>query len=186
MTTGHVPPAAVMEQNTPGRNAFPVGTVLKGHGLKGEVKIHPLMGNMEILKGVQTLIATYPDGRVCPLELAQVQTHGEKVMLAFKGITDRAGADALRGVKLSIAREELPPLAEEEYYLGDLVGYTVISDKDTVIGLVREIWDLPANEVLRVLQDDREVLIPLVAEVIKEIDHAGGRIVITPMEGLLD
>ncbi len=66
------------------------------------------------------------------------------------------------------------------------MGYTVISDKDTVIGLVQEIWDLPANEVLRVLQDDREVLIPLVDEVIKEIDHAGCRIVITPMEGLLD
>jgi len=175
-----------MVSNTPGRNTFPIGNVLKGHGLKGEVKVQPLVGDMEILSDVQTLIATYPDGRVRDLELDHVQVHGRKVLLAFKGIEDRAAADALRGARLSIRREELPPLEEGEYYLGDLVGYTVVSDDNEVIGRIQEVWDLPANEVLQVINADREVLIPLVDEVIKEIDHAGGRVVIIPVEGLLD
>ena len=177
-----------MVQNTPGRNSFPIGTVLKGHGLKGEVKIRPLLANMEILEGLHTLIATYPDGRVENLELDHVHAYGGKVLLGFKGIDDRAGANALRGVELSVARENLPPLADGEYYLGELVGCTVVLDDDTVVGLVRDVWDLPANEVLQVISNDndKEVLIPLIDEVIKEIDRAGRRVVITAMEGLLD
>ncbi len=175
-----------MGHNTPGLNSFPVGIILRGHGLKGEVKIHPLLDNMEILDRVHTLNATYPDGRVEDLVLDRVHAHGKKVVFGFKGIEDRAGADALRGVELSLARADLPPLAAGEYYLGELVGYTVVSDDDTIIGLVRDVWDLPANEVLQVISNDREVLVPLIDEVIKEIRFDDRRIVITAMEGLLD
>lgn len=175
-----------MVQNAPGQNSLPIGTVLKGHGLKGDVKIHSLLENTEILDGVHTLIASYPDGRIENLELDCVHGHGRKVVLGFKGIEDRAGADALRGAELSIAREDLPPLAAGEYYLSELVGYTVVSDDGTFIGLVREVWDLPANEVLQVIDNDREVLVPLIDEVIKEIKFDDRRVVITAMEGLLD
>ena len=175
-----------MVQNAPGRNPLSIGTVLKGHGLKGDVKIHSLLGNTEILSSVHTLIATYPDGRAEYLELDRVHAGGGKVVLGFKGIKDRAGADALQGATLSITREDLPPLADGEYYLGELVGYTVVSDDGTFIGQVRDVWDLPANEVLRVIGNDREVLVPLIDEVIKEIDLDGRRVVITAMEGLLD
>ncbi len=175
-----------MVKNAPGRDSLPIGAVLKGHGLKGDVKIHSLLESMEILNGVHTLTATYPDGRVEDLVLDRVHAHGKKVVFGFKGIEDRAGADALRGVELSIARADLPPLADGEYYLSDLLGYTVVSDDGTVIGLVRDVWDLPANEVLQVISDDREVLIPLIDEVIKEIRFDDRRVVITVMEGLLD
>ncbi|MFB0517141.1 MAG: ribosome maturation factor RimM [Candidatus Neomarinimicrobiota bacterium] len=175
-----------MARDTSDRNVFTIGTVLKGHGLKGEVKIDPLIDDMELLDGVQSVIATYPDGRVRELELDHVQAHSGKVLLAFKGIKDRNGADALRGVELSISREDLPPLEEGEYYLGDLIGYTVVSEDDTVTGRVQEVWDLPAHEVLQVSHGEREVLIPLIDDVIKEIDHSKRRIVIIPMEGLLD
>ena len=175
-----------MVQNDPGRNYFPIGTVLKGHGLKGDVKIDSLLENMEILNGVHTLTATYPDGRIEDLVLDRVHASGKKVVFGFKGIEDRAGADALRGVELSLARADLPPLAAGEYYLGELVGYTVVSDDGTFIGLVRNVWDLPANEVLQVISNDREVLVPLIDEVIKEIKFDDRRIVITAMEGLLD
>lgn len=175
-----------MVQNAPGRNSLPIGTVLKGHGLKGDVKIHSLLENTEILDGVDTLIVTYPDGRIEDLELDRVHAHGRKVVLGFKGIEDRADANALRGAELSIAREDLPPLAAGEYYLSELAGYTVVSDDGTFIGLVREVWDLPANAVLQVIDNDREVLVPLIDEVIKEIKFDDQRVVITAMEGLLD
>ncbi|UCH62412.1 MAG: 16S rRNA processing protein RimM [Fidelibacterota bacterium] len=175
-----------MVQNVSERNSFPVGTVLKGLGLKGDVKIHSLLEDTEILDGVHILIASYPDGRTENLELDRVRARGGKVVLGFKGIKDRAGADALRGAELSIAREDLPALAAGEYYLSDLVGYTVLSDDGIFIGVVKDVWDLPANEVLQVIGNDREVLVPLIDEVIKEIRFGDQRIVITVMEGLLD
>ncbi len=175
-----------MDTPVAGQPTFPVGTVLRGHGLKGEVKIDPQLEDLEALKEVQTLTATYPDGGTRELKLDRIHINGGKVLMTFAGIGDRTGADALRGVALSVARDQLPALAEGEYYLGDLAGYTVFTDDQVEIGPVQEVWDLPANEVLRVLQGEREVLIPLVDEVIRDIDHAGRRIVITPMEGLLD
>jgi len=175
-----------MESGTPEQITFPIGTVLKGHGLKGEVIIHPLFDNVENLHNVHAVIAAFPNGRIEDLELEQVRTKSGKVVITFKGIEDRTSADALRGVVLSIAREHLPALEPGEFYLGELVGYEVVLDDEMMIGPVREVWDLPANEVLRVIRDGKEILIPLIEEVIREIDHNDRRIVITAMEGLLD
>ncbi|MEE9161721.1 MAG: 16S rRNA processing protein RimM, partial [Candidatus Neomarinimicrobiota bacterium] len=60
------------------------------------------------------------------------------------------------------------------------------SEDGQVIGDVAAAWDLPANDVLQVIDDGREVLIPLVSEVVLEIDHASRRLVIAVMEGLLN
>ncbi|UCD37686.1 MAG: 16S rRNA processing protein RimM [Fidelibacterota bacterium] len=165
---------------------FPVGTILRGHGLMGEVRINPTISDLDILSDGLTLMATFPDGRVQNLNLTKVRLHGGKVLLSFEGIKDRNEADAIRGAELSIARENLPSLEEGEFYLGDLVGYTVAMEDGTVLGLVEDVWDLPANEVLRVVHNGREVLIPLIDEVLTEIDHSGRRLVISAMEGLLD
>ncbi len=175
-----------MGSGTPERITFPIGTVLKGHGLKGEVKIRPLFDNGEILQSAHALVATYPNGQIEDLELERVRTESGKVLITFKGVEDRTSADALRGVNLSVTREYLPTLEPGEYYLGELVGYKVVLDDDTAIGPVREVWDLPANEVLRVIMGGKEILIPLIDEVIKEINHNDRQIIITAMEGLLD
>ena len=168
------------------QSRFSVGTVLRPHGLAGEVKIHLNLSDITMLNGLQTLTADFPDGRVEELALERVSVGGRNVLMAFKGVTSRAAADGLRGVALSVARKDLPPLGIGEYYLGDLVGYDVVSDKGRVIGQVRETWDLPANDVLQVMDGERELLIPLIDDVVREIDHPGRRVVIAVMEGLLE
>ncbi len=165
---------------------FPVGTVGKMHGLGGEVKIHLELSNKQILHGVGTLLGEFEDGRVRKLEVERINVQQSHALLAVKGVTNREQAVALLGAKLFVERDELPPLRDGEYFLGDLVGYTVASEDGQVIGDVAAAWDLPANDVLQVIDGDREVLIPLVSEVVLEIDHASRRLVITVMEGLLN
>ena len=165
---------------------IPVGTVMKAHGLAGEVKVRLQLSDPGMLSTLHTLTAEFPDGRMQSLELERVSPQGAGVRLAFKGIHSRTSADALRGVTLSVARADLPALAEGEYYLGDLVGYAVVTEDGPTLGEVQDVWDLPANDVLQVAAAAGEVLIPLVDEVVRDIDHGEKRVVIRLMEGLLD
>ncbi len=165
---------------------IPVGTVVKSHGLAGEVKVRLQLSDIDVLRSLPILTGEFPDGRIQPLELERVRPHGRGVRLAFKGIRSRSAADDLRGLMLSVERSALLPLADGEYFLGDLVGYAVVTEEGRALGEVQEVWDLPANEVLRVTGADREVLIPLVDEVVGHISHSAKRVVIKFMEGLLD
>ena len=175
-----------MVSTVSGKNYLTVGIVTKGHGLKGEVKIRTFVSEPGVLVAGQMLRATYPDGQVQALVLRSVRTQGDKVLVGFIGIDDRTQAEGLRGVELAVNREDLPPLGPGEYYLSDLVGYTVMADGGEVIGPVREAWAMPANDVLQVIQDGREVLIPVVDDIVKGIDHLKRLVLITVIKGLLE
>lgn len=175
-----------MNQSSQNRNTCPIGIVLAPHGLKGEVKVRPQIHDIDTLNGVKVVTAASPNGTIQNLELTGVRGQGKRVILSFEGIVNRSDAEALHGAELSISREDLPPLASGEYYLGDLLGYEVVTNDNAILGKVREVWDLPAHEVLQVMHDDQEVLIPLIDEVVTAIDHDQHRIRISPLEGLLD
>ncbi len=167
-------------------NDLPVGIITKGHGLKGEMKLRAYTGEPGVLVVGRKVRATYPDGRVQTLELRSIRSQGGKVLVGFTGIDDRTQAEGLRGVELAVKREDLPPLGAGDYYLSDLVGYTVVADSGEVIGPVQEAWNLPANDVLQVMRGSREVLIPVVDDIVKGIDHLNKQVVITVIEGLLE
>jgi 16S rRNA processing protein RimM len=165
---------------------FPVGIIIKSHGLKGEVKVRPLASSTDFLANGLELVANYPTGKTRPLKIQGIRSQGRFLLLTFDGISDRNMSETLQGAELTVNREALPPLAEGEFYLGDLIGYLVVSNEENLLGEVQEVWDLPANEVLRVINEDREILIPMVDDIIESIDHEQQRVTIQVMDGLLD
>lgn len=175
-----------MVEESTGTTFFPVGVISRGHGLRGEVKLRLLATNTDSLTVGQKLVARFPNGDIRSLIIREVRNQGQSLLLTFDGISSRTEAEALHGVELSINREALPPLKEGEFYLGDLIGYTVMSDECEQLGHVQEVWDLPANEVLRVVNMERETLIPLVNDFIKDIDHNQRRVKVRIIDGLLD
>ena len=77
-----------------------------------------------------------------------------------------------------VPRSERFPLPENEYYVDDLIGLVVKDQKGKVIGQLSEIWETPANDIYRVLDDGgREVLLPAIEEVILKVDTEGGEMV---------
>ena len=80
-----------------------------------------------------------------------------------------------RGAELAVPRASLPPLGEDEYYAFQLVGLTVEEEGGRVIGRVQEVLDYPANDVLEL---DSGVSLPLVEACVRQVDVAGGRIVV--------
>jgi 16S rRNA processing protein RimM len=80
-----------------------------------------------------------------------------------------------RGATLSVPRESLPPLADDEYYAFQLVGLTVEEEGGRLLGQVRDVLDYPANDVLEL---DSGLSLPLVEACVRKVDLEGGRIVI--------
>ena len=165
---------------------FPVGIVTRPHGIRGDVRIRSMMSDPQLLSTVKKVRATYSDGEVADLEISEIRVHGQPILMHFRSFDDRHSAEQLRGTQLEIARSDLPPLKEDEYYLGDLVGYQVVTEAGEELGRITQALDLPANDVIEVSCDDRPVLIPIVEEIIRKIDSAARQVIVRPMEGLLE
>jgi 16S rRNA processing protein RimM len=86
-----------------------------------------------------------------------------------------------RGAELTVRREELAPLPADSYYVADLVGLEVLDASGEVVGVVRDVHPGPANDALEL---DTGLLLPLVEDCIREVDLAGGRVLLNP--GFID
>lgn len=167
-----------------------VGRIVRSRGLKGEVVVYPLSDDPERFKTFDQVVATGKDGTTALRKLASVRITRRRghveVHARFDGVESREDADELRGETLSVRPEDLP-LADDEHFLFDLIGLEVSTVGGEVLGRVAEIRRLPAQDLLVVTGDDgREVLIPDVPEFVDKSQLEKGRLVVTPIEGLLD
>jgi 16S rRNA processing protein RimM len=124
------------------------------------------------------------DGR--SYRVLSVQRERDEFLLALEGVVDRDEADALRGSRLAVERAELPPLAECEVYVADLVGCQVVDRDGRSLGVVVSTFPSGAHELLRVVGEDTDFLLPLVEPIVHEVDLEGRRIVCDPPPGLLE
>lgn len=108
---------------------------------------------------------------------------GGRCIVKLEGVNDRDQAEAIRNQILRIERPEIPPPPEGAYYDFQIIGLSVVTTDGRNVGRVEEILRTGANDVYKT---DTGVLIPAVDSIVREIDLEQGRIVIEPMEGLLD
>lgn len=124
------------------------------------------------------------DGQWQSLELEAGKVHGKGIIAHLAQCPDRDVAMGLVGAEIAIRREQLPPKAPGEYYWDDLIGLKVINQNAAVLGVVENMLETGANDVLVVRPAEAEVesgqtvsecLIPYIqGEVITEIDLEQG------------
>lgn len=107
-----------------------------------------------------------------PVELQQGQVHGKGIIARLGKCTNRDEASALLRAEIAVDRDQLPELAEDEYYWSDLIGLDVLNPSGELLGKIDHLLETGANDVLVVLAEDKqELLIPYVkGDVVKEID----------------
>ncbi|HZS84604.1 MAG TPA: ribosome maturation factor RimM [Stellaceae bacterium] len=109
------------------------------------------------------------------------------VLAKIAGIEDRDAAEALKGIRLYVARSALPPAEEEEYYHADLLGLEAVLADGTVLGRVRAVHDFGAGDSLEVeRRRGPAIMVPFTKAAVPVVDIAGGRLVVDPPDGLLD
>ncbi len=154
--------------------------------MRGELRLLPHNPGSPSLAAVEEVALC--DGSAVPrwIRIAGMRPHKNFLLVWFEGVDTAEKADALIGRSVAVWRDQLPQLEEGELYHCDLVGCRVETDAGRQLGAVEEILPTGSNDVLIARDGTREYLIPLIDEVVVEIDAVGKRIVITPMPGLLD
>jgi 16S rRNA processing protein RimM len=164
-----------------------VGRVGRPHGVNGEVTVEVRTDDVDHRFAAGAVLDTDPPERG-PLTIVRARPHSGRLLVAFADMTDREGAEALRGTLL-VADSATSAVSEdpEEYWDHDLVGLAAVTTSGEKVGEVIEVLHLPAQDVLVVRRDEAdEVLVPFVAAIVPAVDPRGGRVVIDPPAGLLD
>jgi len=126
---------------------------------------------------------TLDDGR--QLTIRSSRWHNQILLLAFDGVADRNQIEELRDQLIS-SDVDLGSLAPGEYHFQQLIGCEVFQQNGELIGKVDEIVKLPGQDLLSVNRAGAQVLIPMVKQIIIEINVLAKKIVVNPPEGLLN
>ncbi len=156
-----------------------VGRVRAPHGLRGEVRVEPLTDRVDerFRPGSHLDCAGLGD-----LVVVSVRGTATGPIVRFEGYGDREAAERLRGRDLRVSRAEARRAAGDAYLWDDLIGLEAWTPDGIRVGEVREVLRAGGADVLVVRDGEREVLLPALASVIREVDVPGGRIVVVPQE----
>lgn len=161
-----------------------VGIITSTHGVRGEVKVYPTTDDANRFKKLKRVVLDTGKEKT-DLEIAGVKFFKNMVILKFKGIDDINEVQKYCKMSLFVTRENAVKLEKDEYFIADLIGLTVISEEEEVLGTLKDVLQTGANDVYVVEQaDGEELLIPAIKQCVKEVDVAGGRIVVHLLEGL--
>ena len=157
---------------------------MRPHGIKGEVILDLKNDLVELVRpGLEVRLVT-PKGAESSREVESARDHNGRLIVRFRGVETRDGAEELRAHAVWLTRGQIGELPEGRYFVQDILGLSVCCDSGECLGTVDDVLSMPANDVYVVRGEGGEVLIPVIDDVVKEIDVEGGRIVVHLMEGL--
>ena len=163
-----------------------IGRVTKPHGIRGALKVEPLTEDATRFERLEK-VSLGPEA--APSEsftVQQIQYQGKLVILSLDEIKSRNAAEEWRNTFVHIPAEDAQPLAEGEHYYYEFIGLKVYTTDETYVGTIDDIVSYPANDVIVVIHENKEILIPDIPEIVKSFDLERGVMIIEPMEGLLE
>ena len=162
-----------------------LGAFAAPHGVRGLVKVKSFTALPEDIAAYGPLSDESGQRR---FEVEVLGRAGGLVLVRVEGIGDRDRAAALRGTRLFVARDRLPPTEDEEYYQADLLGLKVVTEDGEEIGAVRAVQNYGAGDVLLVRRPDGgELDLPFTKAVVPQVDLAGGRVTaVLPAEAAME
>lgn len=166
---------------------LPFGKILKTRGIKGEVKFFPFSGQVDSIINLNRVFIQ-KEGEEKPKEfkIIRVRSHNKSHFIELKGISTIEDANELRGSIILIEKSDLPQLKEDEYYWFQLIGIKVYTSDGEYVGKIENLIDRDPQSILIVKRNDNEILIPMIDSIISEINLKKAKVIITPIEGLID
>lgn len=162
-----------------------VGVITTTHGVRGEVKVYPTTDEPErFLELDYVLLDTGRELR--KLEIKNVKFFKNLVILKFKGVDNINDIEKYKGRDLWILREEGQELEEDEYYIADLLGMSVVLEDGQEFGTLKDVMETGANDVYIIDSAEHgEVLLPAIKECILDVDLEKNVMTIHLMKGLI-
>ena len=155
-----------------------IGKIVNTHGIRGEIKAAPWCDDPFMFCDLEYF---YADGKKYNIQRARV--HKNSVIIQLDGIDTIEAATSMRNKIITIEREVLGELDDGVYYVCDLLGVAVTTDDGQALGEIEDVIKTGSNDVYCLTSG---VLVPVLKDVVLDVDIEGKRMTVRLPEGLLE
>lgn len=161
-----------------------IGTITSTHGIRGEVKVYPMTDDNGRFKKLKECFIEYKNEYI-PMTCKSAKFFKNMVILGFDGYDNINDIEKYKQCKLFVDRAHAVKLQENEFFIADLIGLTVITEEGKNLGILTEIIPTGANDVYVVTTPHKkEILIPAIKDCIKKINMEEKSMIIKLMKGM--
>lgn len=162
-----------------------IGQIVNSYGIKGFVKVVPYTDNPERFQEFKTIFVNYRN-ELLEFEIDEVKINKSVVLLKFKGMNDINQIEIYKNCYLKIKKEDLKELPDDTYFIFDLIGMEVFTDKGDFLGNISDVIQTGSNDVYIVKgKDGKEILLPAIADVVKNVDIENKKMTVELLKGLI-
>ena len=167
-------------------DCFFLGTVVAKYSFKGELLIKLDTDDPKAYLSLQSFLIEQ-ESSLIPCFTTKVRLHKSQLLrVSLEDVKSEKQADLMIGKSVYLPLDELPKLADDQFYFHDIIGFEVIDNLQGLIGTISGINDASPQVLLEVEHDGRQIMIPLVDELIQKLDKQQKQLYLSIPEGLLD
>jgi len=165
---------------------IPIGKIVRPHGVSGRLKAISYSGRGDAFAGAGTVYIRGASGAVQGYKLLEFSPHKNSFLLLLEGITSLERSEEIRDAEILIRKDELVR-EPDEFFWFELIGLGVYLEDGAKLGSITEIIPTGSNDIYVVRHENGEkILVPAIHDVVCEVDLEGGRMVIAPLEGMIE
>ena len=162
-----------------------IGQIVNTFGIKGQVKVVPFTDDINRFDELKEIFVEKKN-ELKLFQIEQVSYSKNMVILKLKGIENPEEAEKLRNCYLKIDRKNAKKLPEGTYFIADLIGLEVYTDEDILLGKLEDIYNTGSSDIYVIKNDvGKQILLPAIKEVLKQVDLENKKIIVHIIEGLL-
>lgn len=163
-----------------------VGIITTTHGLKGEVKVFPTTDDKERFLDLTQVFVETKDGELVEQTVEKCRFFKQFVFVKFEGLDDINEVEQFKRCPILVTRENAVPLEEDEYFIADMIGLTIVDDSGVTIGKLINVIETGANDVYEVkTEDGGTILLPAIKDCILDVDLEEGIVLVHMLKGLI-
>lgn len=164
-------------------NILEVGQIVNSYGIKGFLKVVPFVDNNNQYKNFKTIYIEEKTG-LKEFNIEEVKFSKDIILLKLEGIDDINEAEKYKNLYLKAKRKDIK-IEKGAHFIVDLIGLDVFTVEGEYLGKLAEVLKPGANDVYVVKNKKKDILLPVIPEVIKNIDIPNKRIEVNLLKGLI-
>ena len=165
---------------------YQLGYIVRTHGVKGQVVAFFDVDYPEDYEELESVFLQL-NGKLVPffINALDIQPNG-RIILKFEDVDSIVEAEKLKNIPLYLPLDQLPELDEDQFYFHEVIGYSVVDEQLGELGTIREIYEMPHQDLMAMDYQGVEVLIPVQDELILRADKTARKLYVNLPEGLVD
>ena len=163
---------------------FAIGEIVKTRGLRGCLKVLCCVETNNAFTELEFVYIEISSGQKKCFVLRKIDVSGKILFIELEGIPDVESAQALVGCKVYLPEDMQEKLPEGEYYWREIIGLDVYNEEGRYIGRIESVFPTGSNDVYVCKGEEREILLPAIADVIRKIDVNHRVMIVRLLEGL--